>query len=129
MSTKINQIDLIFLAGFSSNLKKARKYLGLSIEEMSAGLHVETNSYYKYENGTRFPKAHILSDFMTLYSININFLLSGDGDILLPEGLRCEIPSDLQELVDLSERFPEVKAVLLAELEKLKVYLADKIKE
>jgi transcriptional regulator with XRE-family HTH domain len=129
MSTKKIPTEEIFWAGFSSNLKKARKYLGLSIEEISAGLHVETTSYYKYENGTRFPKAHILFDFMILYSININFLLSGDGEILLPKGLRCEIPSDLQELVDLSERFPEVKAVLLAELEKLKVYLADKIKE
>ena len=127
MSTKITHTEQIFLSGFSSNLKKARKHLGYSIEEISAGLHVETTSYYKYENGTRFPKAHILFDFMILYSININFLLSGEGDILLPKGLRCEIPSDLQELVDLSERFPEIKAVLLAELEKLKVYFADKI--
>ena len=103
--------------------------MGLSIKEISSFLNIKITSYYKYENGTRFPKPYMILDLWNKYSINLNYLFSGEGDIVVPKKSSCNVPADLQELCMFADRYPEVKKVLLAEMDKLKVYLADKFKD
>ena len=83
MSNKKFKLDVFSLQDVGSRLKKARRALGLNVGQISDLIGVEKNSYYKYEDGSRFPKPDILAALITSLNININFLITGDGDMFL----------------------------------------------
>lgn len=68
---------------FGKRLKDVRLTLGLNVPEMSSKIGIEKNSYYKYEDGTRFPKPEVLLGLIQNFNINVNYLLIGKGEMFI----------------------------------------------
>ena len=58
------------------NLQMARKYLDLSIEQVAAVMHMETNEIKAYESGEKCPDSRILINFSKLYGVTCLELLT-----------------------------------------------------
>jgi transcriptional regulator with XRE-family HTH domain len=117
MSNKKFKLNDFSLQGFGSRLKKARRQLGLNPSQMSDIIGVEKNSYYKYEDGSRFPKPEILSALITYLNLNVNFLISGEGEMFLTaplEALFPNIPPETYPLIE-SLEVPIMKHSLMTE--------------
>ncbi len=71
--------ETISLANFGERLKEARKTIGLKVPEMCQLLGIQATAYYKYEDGSRFPKPEILLKLTEDLGISIDYLLSGLG--------------------------------------------------
>ncbi len=68
----------------SGRLKAARAALGLSQTEAASGAGVPVGTLRKYEQGPSLPGAEAIAGFVRL-GINANWLLTGDGPMLLAE--------------------------------------------
>lgn len=64
---------------FGKRLKAARLKSGIDVDQASKMLGIEKNSYYKYEDGRRFPKPDILATIMDKFHISIDYLITGEG--------------------------------------------------
>lgn len=70
--------------GISENLKAARAALGLKQTEMAGQSGVSPRSYQGYEDGRSVPGGEAIAGFVRL-GINANWLLTGDGPMLLQD--------------------------------------------
>lgn len=128
------------MSEFGKRLKQARKRLGLTALEMSTKIGIEKNSYYKYEDGGRFPKADILISLVKKLNINVNFLLTGKGNMFLEKSESTEKPEfndlfpdvpfdkDILELISLLE-VPIIRHSMLIEFYKQRKEYRSFIKE
>lgn len=66
----------------AERIKQVRTHLGLTQTEMAAKMSVTLRPYQLYEAGERPPKAESLEALIRL-GINVNWLLSGEGEMLL----------------------------------------------
>lgn len=60
-----------------------RQKLGLSQKEMAEGLGVPSTTISKYERGEVKPAADILAKIANTYGVNLNWLLTGLGDMFI----------------------------------------------
>lgn len=67
----------------SENLKKVRNNLGLSQQDMARELEMHQVQYGTYERGTRKPSAEVFEKLAEKYSVNINYLLTGIGEMFV----------------------------------------------
>jgi transcriptional regulator with XRE-family HTH domain len=79
-------------------------------------LGIEKNSYYKYEDGSRFPKPDTLLDIMNKFYVSIDFLLTGE-DRSPPGGTGGQ----KREITDIVELFPGIPAETCPLIEALQV--------
>lgn len=68
---------------YSENLKKLRKELGLSVEKLSERLNVPSSTIWGYEAGKRTPSIEFPIQLYRKFNININWFLTGDGDMFI----------------------------------------------
>ncbi len=125
---------------FGERLKRARKRLGLTTLEASKIIGIEKNSYYKYEDGSRFPKPEILLSMMINFNLNINYLLTGEGEMFIDkrekaanlQGLFPELSEETFPLIE-DMQVPVMKHSLmthyLVEREKLKSFIDNYFEE
>ena len=60
--------------------KTIRKILNKSQEQLASELHVSKQAISNIENSKSLPSIALLSKLLIDYNVNINFLLSGNGD-------------------------------------------------
>lgn len=58
------------------NLQEARKYLDLTVEQVAAVIHMETDEIKVYESGEKCPDSRILIKFSKLYGVSCLELLT-----------------------------------------------------
>lgn len=117
MSNKKFKLNDFSLESFGSRLKKARRELNLNPAQMSDIIGVEKNSYYKYEDGSRFPKPEILTALVIYLNLNVNFLITGEGEMFLTPQLKAlfpNIPPETHPLIE-SLEVPIMKHSLMTE--------------
>lgn len=102
---------------FGERLKQARIKLGLNVQQASDKIGIEKNSYYKYEDGTRFPKPETLLSIMDKFQLNMNYLLSGEGKMFIHAGKAEESNNKM----DLQMLFPGLDPVTFPLVEDLQV--------
>jgi transcriptional regulator with XRE-family HTH domain len=90
------------LEQLGARLKKVRLALNLEPVEISKILNIKKNSYYKYEDGSRFPQSEILLSLITSLNVNVNYLLTGHGDMFFSQ----------PPISDKEERASRLKALL-----------------
>lgn len=88
-----------------NRLKQFREGLGLSQKEITSGLSIKPGVWSNYEKGISAPSINVLSELSTLYSLDLNWLITGsriprkkiekmddfiETFFLLPEGLNIE---------------------------------------
>jgi transcriptional regulator with XRE-family HTH domain len=103
---------------FGERLKQARIKLGLNVQQASDKIGIEKNSYYKYEDGTRFPKPEALLSIMDKFHLNINYLLSGEGNMFTDADKKA---AESNNKMDLHMLFPGLDPVTFPLVEDLRV--------
>lgn len=83
MSNKKFKLNAFPPQHFGARLKRVRQELNLDPAQISDILSVKKNSYYKYEDDSRFPQQEILLSLITYLNVNVNYLLSGEGEMFL----------------------------------------------
>lgn len=103
-------------------LKAARQTLRLKQDEMSAKSGVPLSSYQKYELGPSLPGAEAMEGFVRA-GINANWLLTGEGPMLLEELQHqggAELEAARAELAALQARMDKMLEELAPQLEVLR---------
>ena len=72
-------------------LKAVREQLGLSQVAISEKLGIAQAQYSTYERGDRKPSADILSKFVTIFNINVNYILTGEGSMFINSDLMTTV--------------------------------------
>jgi transcriptional regulator with XRE-family HTH domain len=82
---------------YAGNLKKLRHELRLSAQKLADSMGISLITMQNYELGKREPKYSFLLKLLTDYNVNINWLMTGEGDMFL--AAQNEPPEDIQKLV------------------------------
>ena len=82
---------------YTENLKKLRRELRLSAQKLADSMGISLITMQNYELGKREPKYSFLLKLLTDYNVNINWLMTGEGDMFL--AAQNEPPEDIQKLV------------------------------
>ncbi|UCH96295.1 MAG: helix-turn-helix transcriptional regulator [Candidatus Aminicenantes bacterium] len=115
MSNKKFKLDNFFMRDFGKRLKKAREQLKIDVNEISNIIGIEANSYYKYEDGSRFPRPEILSAILNKFDINLNYLVTGTGPMFIITGSNQKSISE--RLQDIFPGIPQEAVPLVQSLE------------
>lgn len=88
----------------NERLKLLRKKLGLTQEEFAESLGTVFTAISKYELGKIKPGSEFLFKLNKLYRTNINWLLTGEGDMFIsPDSRSSEISSVAEMLLKMPE--------------------------
>ncbi|MGC8771783.1 MAG: helix-turn-helix domain-containing protein [Brevinematia bacterium] len=66
---------------FSERFEKSMNVLNLTIEKVSEDLNVNRNTVLNYKKGVTEPKISFLIQFCEQYKVNLNWLLTGEGEM------------------------------------------------
>ncbi|HLP61501.1 MAG TPA: helix-turn-helix transcriptional regulator [Candidatus Deferrimicrobium sp.] len=118
MSNKKFKLNVFSLQNFGARLKLVRRELNLNPAQISDILNVEKNSYYKYEDGSRFPQPEILATLITYLNVNMNYLFTGEGEMFL-----TPLPNSEKErrIACLKTVFPNLQSETFPLIESLEV--------
>lgn len=97
----------------SERLKVARGALGLKQDEIAAQSGVSGRAYQGYEGGRSIPGGEAIEGFVRA-GINANWLLTGEGPMLLAELLGAPGPAPALDAQTLAYVIEEVERVLKA---------------
>ncbi|RQW86302.1 MAG: XRE family transcriptional regulator [Geobacter sp.] len=71
----------------NERLKLLRQNLNLSQREIADALEISPRSWQQYENGASIPGGKVLESLLVKLRVNINWLLSGSGQMYFAEGI------------------------------------------
>lgn len=83
------------MSDISVRIKEIRETKKLSQVAFAAALKVTSASISFYENGKRRPDHAFLETLTNVYGINVNWLLTGEGDMFISTLTREGVPSDV----------------------------------
>jgi transcriptional regulator with XRE-family HTH domain len=114
-----------------------RKLKGFNQGSFAEMLNVSKPTLVRYENNSRQPNSDMLSKLIILYSVNINWLLTGKGEMFIEDKDKPTptpttdqtkpIPPEYQEMIELMDRIPDLKKIIELEYKKAKIYLKPQI--
>jgi len=115
-----------------NRLKLIRNTRGFSQAEFCRNLDVSKPAYVRYENGAREPKIKVLNILREKYNVDINWLLSGRGEMFLGEcsctNTHQKVSSeyrvsdgDFLEMFEMMKRIPQVRNSMFARFAELKL--------
>lgn len=79
-------------------IKEIRQKIFVSQSNMEDCLNLSRNTLSAYERGKAFFKPHTLQLLCNNYKININWLLTGQGNMLLSDNEKSNTSQQLQKL-------------------------------
>jgi transcriptional regulator with XRE-family HTH domain len=84
----------------NKRLVQVREYLGLRQYEMANALHMQPSSYNSIESGKNnvSPRVQLLLNL--LYNINTEWLMHGNGEMIVPKKEKAEAKDRLMAAVD-----------------------------
>lgn len=85
---------------YSENLKKLRFELRLSAQKLADELSVSISSVQQYERGTREPNYNFLYKLNTVLNVNINWLMTGKGNMFNPPDFE-QVQDELTQKMEL----------------------------
>lgn len=66
---------------YNENLKKIRKVLDISAQKMADSLNVSRGAIVQYETSKRKPSYEFIEALHTKYNVNLNWFVSGQGEM------------------------------------------------
>lgn len=69
---------------YDERIKKIRITLGLSTIKMAEKLGIPSRTLGGYERGERTPSIELLAQLYKVFNININWFVSGEGEMINP---------------------------------------------
>ena len=144
VNTKMqNKDDTILKRQIGERFRTFRESLRKTQKEVADELDIYQSTVTNIEKGKTFPKISYLTYLYQKYNLNQNWIITGDGDMLLERLTGKEgdpiFPTDrikedeamyhkYMELLSLM-RIPVIEQIILAKLVEMKVLLKDEIKE
>jgi len=98
---------------FGTNLRTLRKQLGISQGVFADRIGVHRISVANYESGTLKPSYDMLEKISATFGVNIGWLVSGQGQMVVGAFSTDKADSDMQELMEFLHAHPEQKKLLL----------------
>jgi SOS-response transcriptional repressor LexA len=100
-------------------LKKARQFLGLDQVEIAEVLDVKSSFLSNIERGAKKPPQKLIELFSSRYKINANWILTGEGDMVIEKTETIETTPLVKEMKNLisevtSPKFTEIESRLAA---------------
>ena len=96
-------------------IKEIRQKIFVSQSNMEDCLNLSRNTLSAYERGKAFFKPHTLQLLASKYNININWLLTGQGNMLLSDNDTISTAQQLQALQEENKKL-QAQVELLKEL-------------
>jgi phage repressor protein C with HTH and peptisase S24 domain len=75
-----------FVLEVGLRLKAIRESRSLSVNDLSNLLGIKNTSYHKYERGENFPDKSVILALKRNFQINIHWLFTGEGEMILQTG-------------------------------------------
>ena len=114
----------------AERLKAFRIHVGLSVAEFAEIVEKGTPAIYAIEQGRVFPQVDDLATLQKLYGLNLNWIVSGNGNMILNENKNDFTGGDLKSLIsslradpdndDLADQIEGQIDMILQNQEKLK---------
>lgn len=98
-----------------NRIKEIRQKIFVSQSNMEDCLNLSRNTLSAYERGKAFFKPHTLQLLASKYDININWLLTGKGNMLLSDDNTSSTSQQLQALQEENKKL-QAQVELLKEL-------------
>jgi len=110
---------------------------------LAGELEVHQSTITNIEHGTTFPKISYLHYFWQKYGLNINWLLTGEGDMYVKGRVDIQIPQEVtlppvkygvtrhRQFLELSRllRVPPVEQVILAKMTECRILFKEEIQD
>ncbi len=88
---------------YLQNLKKIRQKLGLSMAKFAQKLEIPAPTLTCYERGERTPSANLFLQLHDKINVNLNWFISGKGDMFLDQDnyqtIKDKIMVDVRQLL------------------------------
>lgn len=138
-----NKDDTILKSQIGKRFRKFRESLRKTQKDVADELNIYQSTITNIEKGKTFPKLSYLTYLYQQYQLNQNWLITGDGEMLLQrlvdEKGSSLFPADhikeddpvYEKYVELLTlmRIPVIEQIILAKLVEMKALLKDEIKE
>ena len=82
---------------YKDRIKQIRTKLNLSVAKMAEKILIPARTITGYERGERMPSIEFLANLSTIFNINANWFVSGEGEMFNPKEPRQD--EQLEELV------------------------------
>lgn len=92
-----------------------RKHFFQNQSEMATAFNISKQTISDYERGRTFPKTDILEKLATEYNVNLNWLIAGQGNMLLSDNDNINDNEIIQQLQDRIKEL-EIENKVLKEL-------------
>lgn len=89
-----------FKEGIGARFRQMREYSGLSQKETGHLFGMNQSNIARIEKGIVFPNMAICDYFHTHFHINMNWLITGEGDMLMNQDTTTKEPVDYGEFSD-----------------------------
>ena len=109
------------LEEIGKRLRLTRTALNLSIEKIGADTGFSKSLISEAENGRKKPSSIYLYGLLTLYKVNINYILTGDGGMFLEFPVREHEDKDLEELYRYMNKMKFIKYSMLSYFQQFKL--------
>ena len=93
---------------YIENLKKVRKSLNLSVNELADKIGIPARTIGGYERNERKMSLEIVTQMCKILKVNANWFVTGEGEMFIkkqPAGLKEEIKQTVREMFEKGELF------------------------
>ncbi len=101
--TKLNLIGAAMETNIlKENLKKIRKDMGLSVAKFSERINIPAATIVCWERGDRIPSANLFMQLHSALNINLNWFVTGMGDMYNPkkfEQTQSELAQEVRKIL------------------------------
>ena len=88
-------------------IKEAREFLGIGQKEFAKKIGIIYQTLSKYERSEIKPTTEILTKLTEIHGININWLLTGNGNMFIEKEKKSNTKAN--EIIEAYEKLPEDK--------------------
>ncbi|MEL6561500.1 MAG: helix-turn-helix transcriptional regulator, partial [Bacteroidota bacterium] len=84
----------------AERLKSFRIHVGLNVADFAELLEKGTPAIYAIEQGRVFPQIDDLAKLQRLYGLNLNWIVSGNGNMILNENKKDFDKGSIKEMIN-----------------------------
>lgn len=121
---KLTEKEIESKESIGSRFRRFRESIGKAQHELGAELNISQSTVANIERGKAFPNITYLNYFYKTYQLNINWLLTNEGEMFHKSKITDE---RYLELIDLMQ-VPPVEQLIFSKLVELKALLKNEIK-
>ena len=104
---------------FGHRLQIARKKLQLSQEDISTQIGISYRAYSSYEREDRKPPIDFLEKLITKFDMNLNWLVTGQGEMFINQQPSLNNDELEQKVVDVMKKYGVIEKWVLPVLQKV----------